>query len=211
MTRRSVALGILATGIALAIISGYLPWALIIEPQARTEIPGRETTGGLALALTLVAAAGGLLIMVLGSRGRRVVGGIVGLVGTGMVLTGLLLHDPSPGRVNRVSEATSFDIAPAVSVGVGPWLYVSAGVLLVAGAVLTIVHSPGWPSRSRRFERPESSPPPVVTDDPVALWRAMDAGLDPTTEVDDPPGERADSDIPDDPDVPKTPVRDTMS
>ena len=79
MRRRAVALGVLTTGIALAIISGYLPWALITEPQARTEVTGRETTGGLTLALTLVAAAGSLLILVLGAGGRRVVGVVVGL------------------------------------------------------------------------------------------------------------------------------------
>ena len=117
-----------------------------------------------------------------------------------MVLTGVLLNDPPPGRANQVSEATSFDIAPIITVGVGAWLYVSAGVLLVAGAVLTLVHSPGWPSRSRRFERPDASPAPIATDEPLALWRALDAGLDPTA-----------SEESDDPDVPKTPVRDTMS
>ena len=210
MRRRSVALGVLVAGIAVAISSGYLPWALIIEPQARAEIAGQETTGGLALALTLVAAAGSLLIMVLAARGRRVIGGIVGLVGIGMVLTGLFLNEPPPDRVTQVSGSTSFDIAPIISVGVGAWMYVSAGVLLLAGAVLTVVHSPGWPTRVRRFERPDSSPP-SITDDPLALWQAMDAGLDPTAAVDDHPAEPADPGRPDDPDVRKTPVRDTMS
>ena len=211
MSRRSVALGVLLAGIAVAISSGYLPWALIIEPQARAEIAGQETTGGLAPALTLAAAAGSLLIMVLGARGRRVVGVVVGLVGAGMVLTGLLFNEPPPGRVDQLSGSTSFDIAPAIAVGVGAWLYVCAGVLLVAGAVLTIVHSPGWPSRVRRFERPDSSPPSVDTDDPLALWQAMDAGLDPTAGIDDRPGQPVDPDSPDDPDVRKAPVRDTMS
>jgi hypothetical protein len=57
---------------------------------------------------------------------------------------------------------------------------------------VTVVTSPRWPTRVERFETRE---------DPVDLWRAQDAGLDPT----------ADSVDPADPDVRKAAVRDTMS
>ena len=58
---------------------------------------------------------------------------------------------------------------------------------------VALLTSPRWPSRAERFE---------ARDEPVDLWRAQDAGLDPRP---------ADSDGPDDPDVRKAPVRDTMS
>jgi len=54
-----------------------------------------------------------------------------------------------------------------------------------------VLTSPHWPSRVERFDTHE---------EPVDLWRAQDAGLDPT----------ADSGVRDDPDVRKRPVRDTM-
>jgi hypothetical protein len=58
--------------------------------------------------------------------------------------------------------------------------------------VVTLLTSPRWPVRVERFQ---------TRDEPADLWRAQDAGLDPT----------ADSEDPDDPDVRKTPARDTLS
>ena len=84
-------------------------------------------------------------------------------------------------------------VAAAVD-GPGRWPigYAVAGALVATGGVVTLLTSPRWPSRADRFE---------ARDEPVDLWRAQDAGLAPT----------ADSDGPDDPDVRKTAVRDTMS
>ena len=210
MSRRAQAIGALLTGVALAAISGFLPWAQIVDPQARVDVAGTETTGGLAQALALAAAAGSLLIIVLGVRGRRVVGGLLGGVGVAMMLTGGLLNEPRSERGARVADATPFDIEPIVTVGVWPWVYALAGALLVAGAILTIAHSPRWPARTRRFERPDRSPPPTATDDPVLVWQAMDAGLDPTAEPDDLGAEPADEVTTDNPDVRKSDPGDTI-
>ena len=194
MSRRAQAIGALLTGVALAAISGFLPWAQIVDPQARVDVAGTETTGGLAQALALAAAAGILLIIVLGVRGRRVVGGLLGGVGVAMMLTGGLLAEPPPARVAQVADGTSLDVEPIVTVSVWPWVYVLAGALLIAGAVLTIVHCPRWPARTRRFDRPDPSSPPIATNDPAELWQALDAGIDPTA----------------DPDVRNSPAGDTM-
>ncbi len=127
---------------------------------------------GLSQALAAAGLAGALLLLALRARGRQVVGGALALLGLGLVAVGVVAATGQPA----------------------PWPigYAVAGVLVVAGGMLTLLTSPRWPSRAERFE---------ARDEPVDLWRAQDAGLDPT----------ADSDGPEDPDVRKTPVRDTMS
>jgi hypothetical protein len=127
---------------------------------------------GLSQALAAAGLAGALLMLALRARGRQVVGGALALLGLGMVAAGVIAATGQPV----------------------PWpiAYAVAGALVAAGGTVTMLTSPRWPSRAERFE---------ARDEPVDLWRAQDAGLDPT----------ADSDGPDDPDVRKARVRDTMS
>jgi MFS family permease len=127
---------------------------------------------GLSRPLAGAALAGALLMLALRVRGRQVVGGAVALLGLGIAAAG----------------------ATAALAEPDPWrtAYAVAGALVTAGGVVTLLTSPRWPSRVERFENP---------DEPVDLWRAQDAGLDPT----------ADAMPPLDPDVRKGPVRDRMS
>ena len=126
---------------------------------------------GLSQALAAAGLAGALLMLALRVRGRQVVGGALAVLGLGMVAAGAVAATGRPA----------------------PWpiAYAVAGVLVAAGGIVTLLTSPRWPSRADRFE---------ARDEPVDLWRAQDAGLDPTAD----PGDR------DDPDVRKRPVRDTM-
>lgn len=126
-------------------------------------------SAGLSRALALAGLAGALLMLALRARGRRIIGGALALLGLGIVATGVTAALPGGDRW---------------AIG-----YAVAGALVVTGGVLTLLTSPRWPSRAERFE---------TRDEPVDLWRAQDAGLDPTAD-------------PDDPDVRKTPVRDRMS
>ena len=127
---------------------------------------------GLSRALAAASLAGAVLMLALRVRGRQVVGGALALLGIGMVAAGVTA---------AAADADRWRIAYAV-----------AGVLVTSGGVITLVTSRRWPTRVERFE---------TRDEPVDLWRAQDAGLDPT----------ADPVRPDDPDVRKTPTRDTMS
>jgi hypothetical protein len=129
-------------------------------------------SAGLSRALALAGLAGALLLLALRARGRRIIGGALALLGLGIVATGVTAALPGGDRW---------------AIG-----YAVAGALVVTGGVLTLLTSPRWPSRAERFE---------TRDEPVDLWRAQDAGLDPTADPVDP----------DDPDVRKTPVRDRMS
>jgi MFS family permease len=127
---------------------------------------------GLSQALAVAGLAGALLMLALKARGRQAVGAALALLGLGIIAAGVTA---------AVADLEPWRIAYAV-----------AGGLVAAGGVVTVLTSPRWPVRVERFSTP---------DEPADLWRAQDAGLDPT----------ADSDDPDDPDVRKTPARDTMS
>ncbi|HLL63328.1 MAG TPA: Trp biosynthesis-associated membrane protein [Propionibacteriaceae bacterium] len=129
-------------------------------------------SGGLSRALALAGLAGALLMLALRARGRRVIGGALALLGLGILAAGVTAALAAPDR--------------------WPIGYAVAGILVAIGGVVTVLTSPRWPSRAERFEN---------SDEPVDLWRAQDAGLDPTADPVDP----------DDPDVRKTAVRDRMS
>ena len=62
---------------------------------------------------------------------------------------------------------------------------------MLAGAVLIMVHRTGWTPSRDRFERPDAATRSRSLDpageDPAAVWKAMDAGLDPTADPADEP------------------------
>ncbi|WP_198671849.1 Trp biosynthesis-associated membrane protein, partial [Desertihabitans aurantiacus] len=60
-----------------------------------------------------------------------------------------------------------------------PWLYAAAALLLVAAAVLTLLRAGRWAPRPDRYRRDRPAPD---ADDPTSVWRALDAGEDPTAE-----------------------------
>ena len=140
---------------------------------------------------------GGVLALVAGAQG---VGLSQALPVAGLAGTLLMLALKARGR-QAVGGALALlglgIVAAGVTVAVAdpdPWpiAYAVAGSLVAAGGVVTLLTSPRWPIRVERFQ---------TRDEPADLWRAQDSGLDPT----------ADSDDPEDPDVRKTPARDTMS
>lgn len=122
---------------------------------------------GLSRALAGAALAGALLLLTLRVRGRQVAGAALALLGAGLVVAGVLASATPAGW-----RAT----------------YAIAGLLVVGGAIVTILTSPRWAPSGERFR---------TSDEPADLWRAQDAGLDPTAE-------------PHDPDVQNSPPRDTM-
>jgi hypothetical protein len=139
MSRRSVAFGSLLAGSLLALA---VAWTELSVDQS------------LAQALALAALAGTGLILVLRVRGRRVLGLLLGVLGSSMALAGVMLSGPA--AVWRVA-------------------YAIGGIGVLAGGLLTLVTVAGWPAPAQRFERAET---------PADLWRALDAGLDPTADPD---------------------------
>jgi uncharacterized membrane protein (TIGR02234 family) len=204
-TLRLFSLGGLAVGAVLALVAGSRAWWRAAGTGVSVAFTGTEATGGLAQALALVVLAGALLGLVLRSRGRRVLGVLLLLTGAGVVVLGLLRPRPASqavrSRVLEVSLADQFALTGT------PWAYVYgvAGLLVVAAAAVMVLTASRWPSRAARYERPGAAASgseaavaavadPRRDDDPAALWRLLDAGVDPTAP--DEPGsassERAD-------------------
>jgi uncharacterized membrane protein (TIGR02234 family) len=183
---RTLALGGLAVGAVLALVAGSRPWWRAAGTGVSVAFPGTEATGGLAQALALVALAGVLLGLVLKSRGRQVLGVLLVLAGAGVVVLGLMRPRPASGTVrSRVLEVSLADQFALVGTP-WPYVYAVAGLLVALAAGLMMLTAPRWPSRVSRFERPTAGQPTATAaagtreDDPAALWRLLDAGVDPT-------------------------------
>jgi uncharacterized membrane protein (TIGR02234 family) len=212
VTRRSGVFALLALGGLLALVGSAQPWWRAVAEGTSVSFSGTEASGGLSQALGVVALAGLLLALTLRAVGRRVLAVLLGLTGLGMALVGSLRLQPSPDavrtRVRQVSLVDQFSLTTTV----WPWLYVVAGVVVLAAALLLWVGAPRWPERPSRFARPGTEAVPVAADataaldleaDPTRAWQALDRGLDPTAPADPDPAVR-------DPDVQNVARRDTM-
>jgi uncharacterized membrane protein (TIGR02234 family) len=180
MRSKGLAFGCLLAGAALALIASAQPWWRGLGDGAAVKVTGSEATGGLSQALAIVALAATLLMLALRSRGRRVVAALLLLFGVGTALTGGLWLQPRPNVVRgQLGHAGVFDDL-GLTATAWPWLYALAGVLIAAAAVLTMICATSWPNGSDRFEK---GPGKVqASEDPAELWKAMDAGVDPTTD-----------------------------
>ncbi len=191
-------------GAVLALLAGAQSWWRARSEGVSVSFSGSETTAGLSQALGVVALAAWLLVLVLRHRGRQVVGVLTALTGAGIALVGGLRRPPNAATVRagvrEVSLADQFALSPTV----WPSLYAAAGLLVLVAGVLVATTASRWPARPDRFTRAATTAQVSAEDDPSAVWRAQDAGLDPTT-VPEPPGLAEGR-----PDVLSTDIRDTM-
>jgi uncharacterized membrane protein (TIGR02234 family) len=169
-------------GGALTLVTAAQPWWRATAEGVDVAFSGTETTAGLASALGVVALAGWLLVLVLRTRGRQVVGVLLALAGAGTVVVGALGLRPSEAAVRSSVRAVSL----VESYGLVPtgwsWGHTAAGALVLTGGLLVALTAPRWPARPDRFTRTaEVAAATTAEDDPAAVWRAQDAGLDPTT------------------------------
>jgi uncharacterized membrane protein (TIGR02234 family) len=200
MRSRALAFGSLLAGGALALIAGGQPWwrAAAVEGLV-VKITGTQATGGLSQALAVVALAGTLLLLALRGNGRRIVGALLLLIGIGLILAGALGLEPSPSAVRSEVREVSLADAFSLSATAWPWIFALSGVLVVLGAVTTMITAGSWPSRSNRFQPKVNHGVPASSDEPAELWKAMDAGVDPTADQNE---RQAADDTPDDHDTP---------
>jgi uncharacterized membrane protein (TIGR02234 family) len=184
MRSRALAFGCLLTGGALALVASAQPWWRATGGGVALSLSGTQATGGLSQALAIVALAGTLLMLATRTRGRRVIGALLLLVGLGLALVGGLGLQPSAdavgSEVSEVSLADTFRFRATV----WPWIYAVSGALVTIGAVLTIITAGTWPARSDRFQPGSSKAEVAASEDPAELWKALDAGVDPTGNTD---------------------------
>ena len=183
MRNRALAFGCLLSGGALALIASAQPWWRATGDGLAVTFTGTQATAGLSQALAIVALAGTLLMLALRARGRRVVGALLAVLGLGIGLAGGLRLQPSADAVRSQVREVSLVDAFRLSTTAWPWIFALSGVLIVVGAAVTIITAGSWPSRSHRFQPQLDQAAPTTSDESAELWRAMDAGVDPTSDA----------------------------
>jgi uncharacterized membrane protein (TIGR02234 family) len=181
MRSRALAFGCLLSGGALALIANAQPWWRATGDGLAVTFTGTQATAGLSQALAIVALAGTLLMLALRARGRRVVGALLAVLGLGIGLAGGLRVQPSADAVRSQVREVSLVEAFRLSTTAWPWIFALSGVLIVVGAAVTMITAGSWPARSNRFELDQAAP--TTSDESAELWRAMDAGVDPTSDA----------------------------
>ena len=131
-------------GAGLALFAATRTWSVEITTRPAPLSPLRDvrTGGGLlpwlpALALVGLAAAGALLAT--RGVGRRLVGGLLALVGLGVVAGGGVRPGWSPAGATRVWSR--------------PLLCVLGGLLVAAAGAITAARGHTWPAMGARYER----------------------------------------------------------
>ncbi len=175
MRSRALAFGCLIIGGALAMVGTSQPWWRAVGEGVVVRFSGTEATGGLSQALAIVALAGTLLMLALRTRGRRVIGALLLLVGVTIAAVGGFRRQPSADTVRTERREVSLADAFQVDATAWPWVFAVSGVLVAGGAALTMITAGAWPSGSNRFQ---PGPSNAALEDPAELWKAMDAGVD---------------------------------
>jgi len=142
----------------------------VADPDKSADMP-------LALALSLVVLAGWGALLVTRGRVRRAVSALALLAAIGVTACVVVAPFTLPDQVRgNLLDASDASVPPT------GW-YVTAAVaatVSVAVLVLACLRVPTWPTMSSRYDAPAAgdSAPDRATD--TDLWKALDAGRDPT-------------------------------
>ena len=184
-----VGLSSMLMGSALAWWSASATWVLVerslLGDSTSSEMTNVQAVGLLAVSggsVVSIAAAAPIigfagLAGVIGSRGwlRRSVGAVVTIAGIVLCasavrfLSTIAVGSPVPGGVGGSGDQN----VVAVST-VWPVVAIVAGLLVLAGGLLTTSVGHRWPTLGAGYER--------KSDQPRDAWDALDAGLDPTVD-----------------------------
>lgn len=177
---------LLAAGAIGGLIVAGQPWWLLEYAGGTATVTGTEATAGLPQALAAVLGAGALLGLTLRVVGRRILAVVLVLVGLGMVILAVVAPPPNPELVSATLQRTTLDVEATVVRG--PWVagFGVAAAFGLAGALVMLLRAGHWRSRADRFTRGSEptvagpEPVPDAEEDPTAVWKALDAGQDPT-------------------------------
>ncbi|MCP4741807.1 MAG: Trp biosynthesis-associated membrane protein [Actinomycetales bacterium] len=184
-----VGLSSMLMGSALAWWSASATWVLVerslLGDSTSSEMTNVQAVGLLAVSggsVVSIAAAAPIigfagLAGVIGSRGwlRRSVGAVVAIAGIVLCasavrfLSTIAVGSPVPGGVGGSGDQN----VVAVST-VWPVVAIVAGLLVLAGGLLTTSVGHRWSTLGAGYER--------KSDQPRDAWDALDAGLDPTVD-----------------------------
>lgn len=174
---RRPAFWLVVAGLA-ALFAATRPWWHVgwgaASGEGTVDLVGSQVSPA-SVVLPGALLGGTLLLMTLRATGRRVVAVLLGLLAGGMVTIGVLNPRPDAASVaevlatRTVAEATRLDAAGA------PWAFAAAGVVGLAAAAWLFARPVADSSRPVRRSA-------VEVEDSLASWKAMDDGLDPTTD-----------------------------
>jgi len=201
---RTSALGGLLIGAALSFLAGAQPWWRARGEGLDVAFSGTTSTGGVSQALALVTAAGTILLLTLGPRGRRIVAVILIAAGLAIAVLGVLRKQPTAQAVQDQVRTVSLIDQFSLSATIWPAVYAATGILIAVAAAITALWSGRWPRRAERFRPGSKRITSPVDDQSAEVWAALDAGLDPTADFSPEPVHRPH------PDVQSRPSPDTM-
>lgn len=177
---RTVAFALLVLGAVAVIATASVPWYSV---DTHTRFSGTAITGGIAQATGVAVLAGALLMITLRSVGRRIVAVVVGLISLYAVIF-LPWRKPDSQQVFAELRKHSLVDSYALHVTGGHIAFAISWLLVLTGVVLVMLYARRWPQRVSRFDRrTDSGELPTGPDgepDAGAIWKAIDAGEDPT-------------------------------
>jgi uncharacterized membrane protein (TIGR02234 family) len=184
---RTVGFGLLVLGAVAVIAFAAVPWYTV---DARTRFSGTAITGGVAQVLGVAVLAGSLLMITLRTTGRRIVALLVAIIG---ILAVIFLPWQQPDSDEVFAELRKHSLADSYQLHLtgGNVGYLVSWLAVLAGCFVVGRYAHRWPLRASRFERtavprtaagipagPDGEP------DAGAIWKAIDAGEDPTDPAD---------------------------
>lgn len=179
---------IAVAAIAALLIGAQAPWwTVTLTGMAGTpgagSVTGSAGSGGMAGVLPAVVLAALLATLMLGRGGTRAMAVASLLSGAGMVLLGLRPDAPAPDVTGESVQGAALATLTNPVATVWPIVYGVMGAAVAAASVLLIVRPPTG--------RTQVAEPTADVTDPLAAWKAMDAGEDPTRGAQEQPERRA--------------------
>lgn len=178
----------------LTVVAGGRRWLVLTvsDPDAalgvgEVAVTGREAVP-VAVALGLVAVAGGVVLTTAGRLLRRVVAVLLALGGAGVVVATVTLGSSRDALLrDAFAQATGAATDPPAgsvqALTVWPYLSAAGGLLVVVAALVVLARGRRWDAPSRRFESPAARAAAARTSERDAAfdaWDALSAGDDPT-------------------------------
>jgi cytochrome bd-type quinol oxidase subunit 2 len=181
-------------GFARVVLAGLLTVALTAVASGRTWFraavdhklmpgvrdPDTAADMPLALALSLVVLAAWGALLVTRGRVRRAVAALALVAALGVVACVVVAPFTLPDQVREQLPGASGDVAVSPT----GWFVAAAIGAVLATVVLAVAwrQCPTWPTMSTRYDAPATRTAADDTD----LWKALDAGHDPTDPSDGP-------------------------
>ncbi|SJN11412.1 Tryptophan-associated membrane protein [Leucobacter sp. 7(1)] len=180
----------MAGGVGL--MAGAQPWVSFMLDGTHELVPvtGHEVNPALSpVAIALVAAA--LALTIAGPVFRRVLGGLVVLLGAGLVaLTAGVIANPLAAVTGKITELTGITGGAATNAVVWSqlstwaWVSVFAGVAAAVIGLLVVVFGGRWVTGGRKYDTGgAASKRADGGTDRISDWDALSDGDDPTAEI----------------------------